>query len=239
MPSEGIQNAEGHLLHLLTLIQLRRGDCFLDGVTSVWRRLLATAEPPFLPNGPGGHRRGKSFHITDPDRSRQPHKRPAVIINSWTQVSRHELLHTDAAPVLEAQFLPCSRGTWGLDMTPFPAPRQTIEPWNKTGLNYFKLIQAIHHKSNINKALKRRLTETQGPEWMSAGEDVSSLIKPAESRWFMVAVNPIFLYVLHFSGQKLIEAASSSSLNIQQIESVKPLGASRRTDGCVLKDASV
>lgn len=55
----------------------------------------------------------------------------------------------------------------------------------------------------------------------------------------MVAVNPIFLYVLHFSGQKLIEAASSSSLNIQQIESVKPLGASRRTDGCVLKDASV
>lgn len=146
-------------------------------------------------DGPGGHRRGKSFHITDPDRSRQPHKRPAVIINSWTQVSRHELLHTDAAPVLETQFLPCSRGTWGLDMTPFPAPRQTIEPWNKTGLNYFKLIQAIHHKSNINKALKRRLTETQGPEWMSAGEDVSSLIKPAESRWFVVAVNPIFFYM--------------------------------------------
>ena len=124
MPSEGIQNAEGHLLHLLTLIQLRWGDCFLDCVTSVWWRLLATAEPPFLPTD-----------LEPPPREIFPHHGPWQEPTAPQEARRHYKLMNSGEPTQtpphrcrEMQLVPCGRGTWGLDMTPFQHPDKPSNP---------------------------------------------------------------------------------------------------------------
>lgn len=87
-PSPVRMPLEGHLLHLLTLIQPRWGDCFWTVLWAFDGGCSPQRSRQFF-RWTWSHRRGKSFHIMDPDRSRQPHKGQAVITNSWTQVSRH------------------------------------------------------------------------------------------------------------------------------------------------------